>query len=109
MDKLGLKGFLTSMAGFSEPVANMVQMHIISRAVFPGSEHKTAQWIKDNSSVSGLCQVPINKVDRYKLYSASKSLYQNKDRIEVNERDNDESQDKYWGGFAGVCFAFRSG
>ena len=82
LDKLGLVDFLSHKAGFSEPVANMALMHIISRAVYPASEHKTADWIQDSSSVSSLCEVPLNKVDRFKLYDVSKRLYQHKEGIE---------------------------
>ncbi len=81
-DKLGLTNFLTHEAGFSELSANMAQMHIISRAVFPASEHKTAQKIKNNSAVSGLFRVPMNKVNRFKLYSLSNQLYEHKSKIE---------------------------
>ena len=57
-------------------------MHIISRAVYPASEHETAQWIKESSSVSGLFDIPVSKVNRFKLYDISKKLYQNKTRVE---------------------------
>ncbi len=82
LDKLGLADFMRHKAGFSESVANMALMHIISRAVYPASEHKTADWIQDSSSVSSLCEVPINKVNRFKLYDVSKRLYQHKEGIE---------------------------
>ena len=98
LDKLGLWDFLTHKAGFSESVANMALMHIISRAVYPASEHKTAQWIQDNSSVSSLCEVPLNKVNRFKLYDVSNSLYQYKEGIEkhLSTRTNElfDLQDK---------------
>jgi hypothetical protein len=57
-------------------------MHITSRAVYPASEHKTAQWIKENSSVSSLCNISLDKVNRYKLYAASNNLYKHKRIIE---------------------------
>lgn len=82
LDKLGLGDFLSHRAGFSESVENMALMHIISRAVYPASEHKTADWIQDSSSVSSLCGVPINKVNRFKLYDVSNKLYQHKEEIE---------------------------
>lgn len=82
IDKLGLQEFLVNTAGYSEASSNMAMIHIISRAVYPASEHKTAEWIQENSSVSNLCQIPIDKVNRYKLYATSKKLYQNKSKIE---------------------------
>lgn len=82
LDKLGMGGFLQQSAGFTKTGADTALMHIISRAVYPASEHKTAQWIKENSSVSGLFGIPTGKVNRFKLYDISKKLYQNKTRIE---------------------------
>lgn len=78
LDQLGLGDFLQNSAGFSKANADTALMHIISRAVYPASEHKTAQWIKENSSVSGLFDIPLSKVSRFKLYEVSKKLYQNK-------------------------------
>ena len=82
LDQFGLDGFLQQSAGFSKANADTALMHIISRAVYPASEHKTAQWIKENSSVSGLFGIPVSKVNRFKLYDISKKLYQNKTGIE---------------------------
>jgi transposase len=80
--QLNLNSLLTGTCGLSEDLENIASMHIVSRAVFPASEHKTAQWIKENSAVSGLFDVPINKVNRFKLYAASNNLYAHKTAIE---------------------------
>lgn len=82
LDKLGFGNFLEKDLSFSQQDSQQAQMHIISRAVYPASEHKTAQWIKENSSVSGLCEVPINKVNYHKLYNISNKLYSQKRQIE---------------------------
>ena len=82
IDKLGLGSFLSEKLAFSENDVNQSLMHIISRAVYPASEHKTAQWIKENSSIAELCDVSIDKVCRHKLYLLSRQLYQHKDLIE---------------------------
>ncbi len=81
-DRLELKGFLTGQCGFDDNQASMAIMHIISRAVYPASEHKTAQWITGSSSVAELCDIPENKVNRYKLYEISRKLYARKSLIE---------------------------
>jgi hypothetical protein len=98
LDKLELAGLLRNKVGFSESMANMALTHIISRAVYPASEHKTADWIQGSSSVSGLCDVPVHKVNRFKLYQASKELYQCKEAIEkhLSTRTNElfDLQDK---------------
>lgn len=80
--QLGLKGFLTDNCRFSETSADFAMMHIVSRAVYPASEHKTAQWIKENSAVSSLYNIPLDKVNRFKLYAASNNLYKQKAVIE---------------------------
>ena len=73
IDKLALGEFLLENCGFSQQQSvNIALMHIISRAVYPASEHKTAQWIKANSTIASLCDIPIHKVNRHKLYTISK-------------------------------------
>lgn len=82
LDKLELGRFLEQTLSFSAADSHQAQMHIISRAVYPASEHKTAQWIKENSSVSELCGVPMDKVNYTKLYSISQKLYKGKIALE---------------------------
>ncbi|MFW5759207.1 MAG: IS1634 family transposase [Bacteroidota bacterium] len=82
MDQLNLKNILTEHCGFSNTSANIALTHIASRAVYPASEHKTAQWIKENSAVAGLFDQPLDKVNRFKLYAASNNLYNKKNIIE---------------------------
>jgi len=82
LEQLDLQGLLTGTCGFSETSASMAMMHIISRAVYPASEHKTAQWIKENSAVAGLFNIPLDKVNRFKLYAVSNNLYKQKRAIE---------------------------
>ena len=60
LNQLGFKDLLTNHCSQSIMSANISLMHIISRAVYPASEHKTAQWIKENSAVSGLCNFPLD-------------------------------------------------
>ena len=98
LDHLELKKFLTDDCGFSENSADFSLMHLVSRAVYPASEHKTAHWIKDNSAVSGLFNIPLYHVNRFKLYAASNNLYAQKKGIEkyLSKKTNDlfDLQDK---------------
>jgi phosphosulfolactate synthase (CoM biosynthesis protein A) len=64
LEQLDMQGLLTGTCRFSETSAAMAMMHITSRAVYPASEHKTAQWIKDNSAVANLFNIPVDKVNR---------------------------------------------
>jgi hypothetical protein len=82
IDQLSLHTFLQECCSFSQEQANTAVMHIISRAVYPASEHKTAQWVQENSSVAELCKLEARKVHRGKLYETSKKLYKVKDKIE---------------------------
>ena len=69
-------------SGFNEKEIQTAITHLISRSVFPASEHKTAQWINENS---GLLQLPalMNlKINKNHLYKISKKLYSIKDQSE---------------------------
>jgi len=68
--------------GWEEKDIKVSLSHLIARAVFPASEHKTAQWMHDNSSVLELFNLEINKVNRKNLYKASKDFYSIKEDIE---------------------------
>ncbi len=68
--------------GFDEKEIKIAIAHIISRCVYPASEHKTAQWINENS---GLLQIPALsnlKINKNHLYSISKKLYSIKSETE---------------------------
>jgi len=82
MEQLDLDPILTKDCGFSQKVATTAKVQIASRAIFPASERKTADWIKNNSSIASLFNQPIDKIDRFKLYASSKNLYQKKNQIE---------------------------
>ena len=82
MEQLDFESLLENKCGFSQTASNLAQTHIVSRAVYPASEHKTAQWIKANSAVAGLFDQPLDKINRFKLYTASNNLYDKKDIIE---------------------------
>jgi transposase len=82
LEQLDLQRLLTGTCRFSDTSATMALMHITSRAVYPASEHKTAQWIKENSAVASLFNIPLDKVSRFKLYAVSNSLYKQKRVIE---------------------------
>jgi len=82
LEQLGLSSFLQEQGGFDERQASTAMMHLISRAVYPASEHKTAEWIIQSSAVAELCGIPTAKVSRHKLYDISKQLYLCKDKLE---------------------------
>ena len=70
-------------AGFEGEDSDLALAHIISRAVFPASEHATAEWLKDNSGVCELMGIDANKVSHHKLYRISSMLSNEQERIET--------------------------
>lgn len=81
IDQLDIAGFLQGK-GFDKEQINTCLMHIVSRAVFPASEHKTEQWIGDNSAVAELFSKEPSRISRHMLYKAALDLYGLKDELE---------------------------
>jgi hypothetical protein len=81
IQELGIESFLEDQ-GWDKFKIDTAMLHIISKATYPASEHKTAQWIQDNSSVTELFNREPNSISRFHLYKASKMLYNVKDELE---------------------------
>ena len=82
LQQLGLPEFFKKQ-GWDEKQINTCLTHIISKAVFPASEHKTAQWIEDNSAIKELLfSSPVN-ITRYQLYSSGIKLFKEKEALEA--------------------------
>ncbi len=79
--QLGLSSFLSTQ-GFNDEEVNLSISHLISRAVYPVSEHKTALWMKENSSVLELMNVNSHRLNHTKLYHISHRLYGKKTELE---------------------------
>lgn len=80
-DKLQLSQLLLSK-GFSEEEVKLAATQVISRAVYPASELKTARWIKENSAVCELTGYEPEKITKDKLYQSALHLYEVKDALE---------------------------
>jgi len=80
-DQLDL-GRCLEQAGFTSEDRDLATAHIISRALFPASEHSTAEWMKDNSGICELLGIDANKVSHHKLYRISRMLSDQQERIE---------------------------
>lgn len=80
--QLALPTFLQEK-GWDDGQINTALIHLTSRAVYPASEHKTAQWIQLNSAVASLYNTDHERVTRHHLYDAAKSLYAIKDDLEA--------------------------
>lgn len=77
--------------GYDEKQLKTAIAHIISKCVFPASEHKTALWLNENSGLLDLPGFETLKINKNHLYSISKKLYKNKDQTEqfLSRKTND--------------------
>ena len=80
-DQLGIGAFL-QQEGWTEDKVSLACTHIVSRAVYPASELKTASYIKENSAICELTSFDREKINKDKLYSISHQLYSVKDKLE---------------------------
>lgn len=81
LEELGICNVLAE-AGFSKDQIQLAATQIVSRAVYPGSELKTASWIKENSAICELTGYDLEKITKDKLYESALRLYSVKDRLE---------------------------
>lgn len=90
LQQLKVADFLRG-AGWSEPELQLALTHIVSRAVYPASELRTSDWIRQNSAVCTLTGYPIEKITKDKLYGISKALYSLKSELEqhLSKRTNE--------------------
>ena len=68
--------------GFSQNENKLAHVGIIGRALFSASEHKTAQYLKDNSGLCDLHDIPAGDISHRNLYSIADKLYAHKESID---------------------------
>ena len=83
LEQLKIRDFL-ARAGWKQECIDLAITQIISRAIFPHSENKTAKWIQDNSGVCEITGYPIEKMTKDKLYDSALKLYELKDGLEMH-------------------------
>jgi len=81
LEELGI-GKVLAEAGFNEEQVQLAATQIVSRAVYPASELKTASWIKENSAACELTGYDCEKITKDKLYESALRLYTVKDQLE---------------------------
>ena len=81
IDQLKIGAFLKNK-NWSEEAVKLALTHITSRAVYPASELRTSQWIRENSAVCELTGYQQDKITKDRLYEISHSLYEVKDDLE---------------------------
>src|ERR1017187_3055559 len=81
LEELGLTK-VWAQAGFTPEQIQLALTQIVSRAVYPASELKTASWIKENSVIGELTGVDCQTITKDKLYESALRLYTVKDQLE---------------------------
>jgi transposase len=81
LEELGI-GQVLAEAGFTGDQIKLAATQIVSRAVYPASELKTASWIKENSAIGELAGYGCENITKDKLYESALRLYTVKDRLE---------------------------
>ena len=90
LEQLKLREYLQWRSWKEEDISTAM-CHIISRAVYPASEHKTLQWLRQNSAVCELLGLSSDTITKDRLYRISKKLYSEKVGLEhhFSRRTND--------------------
>jgi transposase len=81
LDRIGLAGYLTKL-GWSREQIDVALVSIIARAAACSSEHKTEQWLRQNSALLEFFENLPGKVSRHHLYKASDDLSEIKSGLE---------------------------
>lgn len=81
IQELGLEAVLAQADMAQEDVNKAIAL-IVSRAVYPASEHKTAEWIRSSSAVTELVFGTHSPISHQQLYLAGDALYAQKALIE---------------------------
>ena len=81
LGRLGLNDFLQRKGWSANQIDNALAS-IISRAVFPYSEHKTESWLESNSGLLELFDKKTGTLSRHDLYRSSDNLYDLKSELE---------------------------
>lgn len=80
-NQLQLTEFLQTQ-GWSDNKIQLAATQVISRAVYPASELKTSQWIKENSAICEVTGYAMEQMTKDKLYQSALDLYELKDGLE---------------------------
>ena len=81
LEEMGVSKVLAE-AGCTEEQIKLAATQIVSRAVYPASELKTASWIKENSAFCEFNGYDSENITKDKLYESALRLYTVKDWLE---------------------------
>ena len=83
LEQLKIRELLVNKKWDEEQI-QLALTQIISRAVYPFSEHRTTRWIKENSAICEITGYNIENITKDKLYKSALDLYQIKDSLELH-------------------------
>lgn len=80
VEELGISDFLSSKDWDNEMVNKALAL-LVSRAIYPASEHKTSQWIESNSAITELIFKQHKNISHQQLYKIGDKLYEQQEDI----------------------------
>ena len=83
LEQLKIRELLVNKKWDEEKI-QLALTQIISRAVYPFSEHRTTRWIKENSAICEITGYNIENITKDKLYKSALDLYEIKDSLELH-------------------------
>ena len=83
LEQLKIRELLVNKKWDEEQI-QLALTQIISRAVYPFSEHRTTRWIKENSAICEITGYNIENITKDKLYKSALDLYEIKDSLELH-------------------------
>ena len=78
IEELGIPDLLASLDWDKDNISKAMAL-LVSRAVYPASEHKTSQWIESSSAITELIFKEHKKLSHQSLYKMGDMLFEQKD------------------------------
>lgn len=80
IEELGIAALLASQNWDKETINKALAL-LVSRAVYPASEHKTAQWMQSSSAITELIFKEHQSLSHQQLYKIGDKLYEQKEAL----------------------------
>jgi transposase len=80
VEELGIPSLLASKDWDKETISKALAL-LVSRAVYPASEHKTSQWIESSSAITELVFKEHKILSHQSLYKIGDKLFEHKDAL----------------------------
>jgi transposase len=80
IQELGIASFLASQ-NMEQETINKALALLVSRAVYPASEHKTSQWMESSSAITELVFKEHKSISHQQLYKVGDELYEQREAL----------------------------